>query len=40
LTNLLGEDDVLWRYVDLARFLSVLEDEAVYFARADQMSDK
>lgn len=39
-TNQPGEDDALWRYMDLARFLSLLEDEALYFARADQMSDK
>ncbi|MFL4472483.1 DUF2971 domain-containing protein [Paeniglutamicibacter sp. MACA_103] len=32
--------DVLWRYMDIARFLSLLEDEAIYFARADQMNDK
>ncbi|GKV71168.1 DUF2971 domain-containing protein [Pseudarthrobacter sp. NCCP-2145] len=39
-TNQPENDDVLWRYMDLARFLSLLEDEAIYFARADQMSDK
>jgi hypothetical protein len=39
-TNKPGDDDVLWRYMDLARFLSLLEDEAIYFARADQMSDR
>lgn len=38
--NVPEEDAVLWRYMDLGRFLSLLEDEAIYFARADQMSDK
>jgi hypothetical protein len=33
-------ESVLWRYMDLARFLSLLEDQALHFARADQMSDK
>ncbi|MBV1778727.1 DUF2971 domain-containing protein [Paeniglutamicibacter sp. ABSL32-1] len=32
--------DVLWRYMDIARFISLLEDEAIFFARADQMADK
>jgi len=33
-------DAALWRYMDIARFVSLLEDKAIYFARADQMSDK
>lgn len=31
---------LLWRYMDLARFLSLIEHQALHFARADQMSDK
>lgn len=30
----------VWRYMDLARFLSMLENRALHFARADQMSDR
>jgi hypothetical protein len=30
----------LWRYMDLAKFLALLEDEALYFAVAANMSDK
>lgn len=30
----------IWRYIDLAKFLSLLESQALYFARADQMDDK
>lgn len=29
----------VWRYMDLARYLSLLEDSALHFARADQMAD-
>jgi hypothetical protein len=29
----------IWRYIDLTRFLSLLEDRALYFARADQLGD-
>jgi hypothetical protein len=29
----------LWRYMDLAKFLSLLEDRALYFARADKLGD-
>lgn len=29
----------LWRYMDLAKFLSLLEDGALYFARADKLGD-
>lgn len=32
--------NVLWRYMDLSRFLSLLEERALHFARADQMSDR
>lgn len=30
----------LWRYMDLAKFLGLLEDEALFFATAANMSDK
>jgi hypothetical protein len=29
----------LWRYMDLAKFLSLLEDRSLYFARADKLGD-
>lgn len=29
----------LWRYMDLAKFLALLEDRALYFARADKLGD-
>ncbi len=34
------DEAVLWRYMDLSRFLSLLEDEALHFARSDYMSDR
>jgi hypothetical protein len=33
-------DTPLWRYMDLPKFLALLEDEALYFARADTMADR
>lgn len=34
------EDDVwLWRYMDLVKFVSLLEHGALYFSRADRFSD-
>lgn len=30
----------VWRYMDLARYLSLLDNEALHFARADQMADR
>ena len=33
-------DLFIWRYMDLAKFLSMLQDEALHFARADKMSDE
>lgn len=33
-------DIFIWRYMDLAKFLSMLQDEALHFARADIMSDE
>jgi hypothetical protein len=29
----------IWRYIDLARYLSMLQTSAIHFSRADQMSD-
>ena len=29
----------VWRYMDLARYLSLLQTSSLHFARADQMSD-
>lgn len=29
----------LWRYMDLAKFMSLLEDKALFFARADKLGD-
>ncbi|WP_285250876.1 DUF2971 domain-containing protein [Pseudarthrobacter sp. fls2-241-R2A-168] len=39
-TNVPDDDSILWRYVDLPRFLSLLEEEAIPFIRLDQMRDK
>jgi hypothetical protein len=33
-------DSKLWRYMDLAKSLSLLEDEALFFASAASMSDR
>ena len=30
----------LWRYMDFAKFVALLEHRAIYFARADQLGDK
>lgn len=30
----------VWRYMDLARYLSLLDSQALHFSRADQMKDK
>lgn len=32
-------DDKVWRYMDLARYLSLLGGKTLHFARADQMAD-
>lgn len=34
-----SESAVLWRYIDLARFLSLLQTRSLHFARTDQLSD-
>lgn len=30
----------IWRYMDLSKFLSLLEDKALFFTRADRFNDK
>jgi hypothetical protein len=40
LTPPVDPDVALWRYMDLARFMSLLESRALFFARADIMVDK
>jgi hypothetical protein len=32
-------DAALWRYVDFAKFVALLEQRAIYFARADRLGD-
>jgi hypothetical protein len=34
-----GGDTKIWRYMDLARFLSILESRSLYFSRADNLGD-
>jgi hypothetical protein len=36
----LKEADVLWRYVDTARFVDFLETRALFFCRGDQFEDR
>jgi hypothetical protein len=38
--NSLDNDLVLWRYMDLAKFVSMLEKSAIWLARADTFGDK
>ena len=33
------DDTVLWRYMDFTKFVSLLETRALFFCRADQLSD-
>lgn len=33
------DDIVLWRYMDLAKFLSILQTKSLYFCRADKLDD-
>lgn len=35
-----SDNETVWRYMDLARYLSLLQSSALHFARADQMSDR
>lgn len=34
-----GGDALIWRYLDLAKFLSLLEKEALFFVRLDKLQD-
>ncbi|GAB3602501.1 hypothetical protein [Microbacterium aureliae] len=34
------DSESVWRYMDLARYLSLLQTSALHFARSDQMSDR
>jgi hypothetical protein len=34
-----GSDAHIWRYMDLAKYLSLLESQALFFARADRLGD-
>ncbi len=36
----LNENQALWRYMDLAKFISMLEQEALWLARVDTLKDK
>lgn len=36
----LGKDDVLWRYVDAAKFFDFLENSTLFFCRGDKFEDK
>jgi len=35
-----SDDDVVWRYMDLARFVSLLSTRALYLTSSDSMADK
>jgi hypothetical protein len=35
-----ASDTVLWRYMDFARFVALLDQQALHFARADQFDDR
>lgn len=34
-----GDDPTIWRYIDLARLVSMLRDQSVFFPRADTVGD-
>lgn len=34
-----SDDIAIWRYMDLAKFVSLLEDDALHFSRIDHQSD-
>jgi hypothetical protein len=38
--NDLSDDTKLWRYMDLARYVSMLQKKEIFLARADAMTDK
>ena len=33
------DDAILWRYMDFTKFVSLLEKQALFFARADKLGD-
>jgi hypothetical protein len=33
------DDTILWRYMDLAKFISLLKDKTLYMTRADMFED-
>ena len=39
LHNLFSMDTILWRYMDFTKFVSILENHALFFARADKLGD-
>lgn len=36
----LADDQLLWRYMDLSKFISMLENKAIWLARVDTVKDK
>ena len=38
--NIISEETKLWRYMDLAKFLMILEKKSLFFSRADKFSDR
>jgi hypothetical protein len=34
------ENERIWRYIDLAKFISILDKRALYFTRSDRFNDK
>lgn len=36
----LNDSDVLWRYLDAAKFLDLLHNQSLFFSRGDQFEDK
>ncbi len=35
-----NENSKIWRYLDFAKFISILDRKALFFVRADRLSDK
>ena len=35
-----GDDCVIWRYMDLSKFKSVMKEDAIFFSKADKQSDE
>lgn len=34
-----NEDEIVWRYMDFTKYVSLLESQCLYFARADKLGD-